>query len=141
MKVCPFCDYEGPSAVLADYGDAFVIEPINPVTQGHVLVIPRRHIESTVEAPLALGLTAACAARYVVEKGVGPCNIITSHGLAATQTIFHLHTHIVPRRSDDHLSLPWSLQTRAELLEQERDAYKASAAEYKRKLDECRKAH
>jgi histidine triad (HIT) family protein len=40
----------------------------------------------------------------------GPCNIITSVGAEATQTVFHLHLHVVPRRFGDGLALPWTGQ-------------------------------
>jgi histidine triad (HIT) family protein len=35
-------------------------------------------------------------------------NLITSKGSAATQTVFHLHVHLVPRQVDDGLPLPWT---------------------------------
>lgn len=38
-------------------------------------------------------------------------NQITSAGPAATQTVFHLHVHLVVRREDDGLSLPWTPTT------------------------------
>ena len=40
-------------------------------------------------------------------------NLITSIGAAATQTVFHLHVHVVPRHEGDGLLLPWSNQERS----------------------------
>jgi histidine triad (HIT) family protein len=40
----------------------------------------------------------------------GDANLITSVGSAATQTVFHLHVHVVPRRAGDGLALPWTSQ-------------------------------
>ncbi len=37
-------------------------------------------------------------------------NLITSKGEAATQSVFHLHVHIVPRQEGDRLPLPWTPQ-------------------------------
>jgi len=37
-------------------------------------------------------------------------NIITSKGREATQSVFHLHVHVVPRQADDDLPLPWTPQ-------------------------------
>lgn len=37
-------------------------------------------------------------------------NLITSRGGAATQTVFHLHVHVVPREAGDGLALPWTPQ-------------------------------
>lgn len=39
---------------------------------------------------------------------VPAANIITSRGSAATQTVYHLHLHVVPRREGDGLGLPWT---------------------------------
>lgn len=38
-----------------------------------------------------------------------PSNLITSAGAEATQSVFHLHVHIVPRGENDGLALPWTL--------------------------------
>lgn len=106
---CPFCviarsDPHGQ--VLQRGHGCIIIEPLNPVTEGHLLVIPMQHINDAAVAP---GWTAATM-RVAAEaaRKAGPCNIITSVGAEATQTIFHLHIHIVPRRADDGLMLPWS---------------------------------
>lgn len=117
---CPFCDYRGPSPILAEgaYGDVFVIEPINPVTEGHVLVIPREHVGDFAESPVVSTKVLATAIGYIKKlregKGPGSWNIITSMGPEATQTVFHLHVHIVPRHWDDGLQLPWGLQNEAQ---------------------------
>ncbi len=104
---CPFCTYSG--SVLEAYGDVFVIEPLNPVTPGHVLVIPATHVADAVTSPALTGRVMEYAARYAREH-TGPCNIITSVGSEATQTVFHLHVHIVPRRAGDGLRLPWTAE-------------------------------
>lgn len=109
MNDCPFCDYAGPSKIIRDYGSVYVIEPIDPVTEGHVLVIPKRHLMDAMEDSNHTGFVFAFAVAYAKEVGIGPCNFITSVGSSATQTIWHLHVHVVPRRPDDGLQLPWGL--------------------------------
>lgn len=106
MKNCPFCDYAGPSPILYEEGGYFIIEPRDPVVEGHVLVIPRRHVEDATVYPGVTGRAMQHAARWA--RGRGPCNIITSVGRDATQSVFHLHIHVVPRWRDDGLRLPWS---------------------------------
>jgi histidine triad (HIT) family protein len=103
---CPFCDYEGPSDVLMDYGDCYVIEPLRQVTAGHVLVVPWVHVEDFAENPLVTGKVAARAAEWSASYGT-PANLITSKGKEATQTVRHLHFHVLPRRLGDGLALPW----------------------------------
>jgi histidine triad (HIT) family protein len=105
---CVFCDYAGPSEVLADSGPAFIIRPLNPVAVGHVLAVAREHVTDAVADPLVFGQVAEQAAAYARVYRLGPCNLITSVGRAASQTIRHLHVHIVPRQHGDGISLPWS---------------------------------
>lgn len=89
--------------------DAVAIVPLNPVTPGHVLIIPRQHVADATENP---GVTAAAMYRaaQLVRSWDHAANIITSVGEAATQTVFHLHVHCVPRTLNDGLKLPWTDQ-------------------------------
>jgi histidine triad (HIT) family protein len=109
---CPFCAIvagEAPAEVVDESDDYIAIVPLNPVTPGHVLAIPKTHVESAVTDPVLTGLVTAYASRLARDYG-RPCNIITSVGRAATQTVLHLHVHVVPRRVGDGLPLPWTPQ-------------------------------
>lgn len=104
---CTFCEIvagRAPATVLRETRDTLVIVPLNPVTDGHVLVIPRRHVVDALEDPRITAEVMHTAA----EVATRPCNIITSAGAVATQTVFHLHVHVVPRRENDGLALPWT---------------------------------
>lgn len=110
---CPFCrvaasDPEGQ--IEAVVGDSIVITPLNPVVEGHKLVIPVTHVESAAEDPGVTGWAMRDTAVYLQRAGVGDCNIITSVGAAATQTVRHLHIHVIPRAEGDGLQLPWTDQ-------------------------------
>jgi histidine triad (HIT) family protein len=112
---CPFC--ARIAAGEYDYSDrhAVAFEPLNPVTEGHLLVVPREHVPDAGSAPLVAGRTMEFAATITgpLEFADYPAyNLITSAGSAATQTVRHLHIHIVPRRADDGLHLPWTGQQR-----------------------------
>ena len=102
MENCPFCPmFEGKTGIID-------IEPLNPVVPGHRIVIPSYHVpdfttDPTVSAAV-MGYAAALGAK------IGDCNLITSKGPAATQTVPHLHVHIVPRKEGDDLKLPWTGQ-------------------------------
>lgn len=101
VEGCPFCEKAQSSTV-----PVMVFEPLNPVTPGHMLVVPAIHVADAAKNPTITALVMRRAAQ--VAAGVGPCNIITSLGADASQTVFHLHVHVVPRRPGDGLLLPWS---------------------------------
>lgn len=110
VEGCPFCDIvtgRGPAEVLQTWPDTLVIKPLRPVTEGHVLVIPRSHVTSFSEDPVITGVTMRHAARYAARSVHGAVNLITSRGEAASQSVFHLHVHLVPRVWNDGLALPW----------------------------------
>jgi histidine triad (HIT) family protein len=108
MSDCPFCDYAGPSPILDVYAGAYVIEPLFPVTEGHALVIPRRHVRDAAEDVGATMGVFAAAAHYVRDRDIAEFNFITSAGRSATQTVMHFHVHVIPRRHKDGVLLPWS---------------------------------
>lgn len=117
MTPCPFCAIvagEAPASVLREWDDAICIEPLNPVVRGHVLVIPKVHVQAFFSSPEVSAATMRRAAEWMhgVETHHEPRdhNIITSVGRAATQTVMHLHVHIVPRENGDGLPLPWTPQ-------------------------------
>lgn len=106
---CPFCQI---AASRPGNSEIMVVEPLEPVTGGHLLIVPRLHIRDAAADP---NLAARCffLAATAVKDGLfgvahGDANIITSIGAAASQTVFHFHLHIVPRTAGDHLLLPWS---------------------------------
>lgn len=107
---CPFCGRIDRGEF--DYSDAHSVafEPLNPVTPGHFLVVPKAHVSNALQAPRAAGLAVRYAAELAGNMGLTAFNIITSSGRAATQTVFHLHVHIVPRHDGDGLALPWTGQ-------------------------------
>jgi histidine triad (HIT) family protein len=110
---CVFCDIVAGIADTTpkhygDVGDSVIFEPLNPVTPGHLLVAPKRHVRDAAEDPLATA--GVMRAASVLAGTWSAANIITSIGAVATQSIFHLHIHVVPRRPDDGLALPWTGQ-------------------------------
>ncbi len=91
-------------------GVAFL--PLRPAVAGHTLVIPPRHVTSPLELDpdTAHGLTDAVLAvarrvvRVLAPEGV---NLVQSTGAVASQTVPHLHVHIIPRTSGDGLPDLW----------------------------------
>jgi diadenosine tetraphosphate (Ap4A) HIT family hydrolase len=103
---CLFCTID-QSRITASNDLAYAIRDGFPVTEGHSLVIPRRH------APDFFGLTAdeltACNAllhelRNDVtssDSTIEGFNIGMNAGAVAGQTVFHCHIHLIPRRKGD----------------------------------------
>jgi histidine triad (HIT) family protein len=111
---CPFCGRikRGEFDYRDDYNVAF--QPLNPVTAGHFLVVPRRHVAHALEGPNYAGRALKFAGYLASRMGLTACNFITSAGAAATQSVMHLHVHVVPRADGDGLHLPWTGQAERE---------------------------
>lgn len=115
---CPFCERIRKQ----EYDDyhyefgAVTFEPLNPVTEGHRLFVPTTHVVDAAEDPATTAATFRAAADYAQKKlsKLQSFNLITSAGKYATQTVEHLHVHLVPRRKDDGLHLPWTGQKKEE---------------------------
>lgn len=105
---CVFCDIvagRAPARIVRRWPETTAFVPLNPVTPGHVLIVPNEHARDAVDKPNVTMLTMARAVALASEHQAS--NILTSIGRAATQSIFHLHIHLVPRANDDQLMLPW----------------------------------
>ncbi|MFC4587024.1 HIT family protein [Sphaerisporangium corydalis] len=106
---CVFCSViagEAPAVVVRRWPDAIAIRPTRPVAPGHLLVIPLVHVADAGQDPAVAARTMLRAAELAGE--LPAANLITSKGSAATQTVFHLHLHVVPRTEGDALPLPWT---------------------------------
>ena len=109
MTDCVFCQIaagEAPAEIVRENEVAVAFVPLDPVTPGHLLVVPRKHVRDALADPAITAVTMLVAAQTAQESY--PCNLITSAGREATQSIMHLHIHIVPRRDGDGLALPWT---------------------------------
>lgn len=90
--------------------------PTEPATIGHTLVVPRVHVADVWTLD---GATARCLTNVtlrlagVIRDVLAPegLNIIQSNGEAATQTVPHLHVHLVPRWSGDPVGPIWPDRT------------------------------
>ncbi|MEU4774029.1 HIT family protein [Micromonospora sp. NPDC023644] len=117
---CPFCEIvqrETPDVreVYRDEG-AVAFFPLEPATLGHTLVVPREHIPdiwSLDEKKASHLARVTLRLSHAVRRATQPegLNIIQSNGAVATQTVFHLHVHIVPRWSNDELGRIWPPET------------------------------
>jgi diadenosine tetraphosphate (Ap4A) HIT family hydrolase/HKD family nuclease len=107
---CPFCSVPAERVVLDD-GSVFAIRDAFPVSAGHTLVIPRRHVATWFDATPdeQHAITAAIArVKASLDAELEPppdgYNVGWNVGEAAGQTVMHLHVHVIPRWRGDHPS-------------------------------------
>ncbi len=104
-KACPFCTLPS-ERIRGENERALWIRDGYPVSPGHSLVIPRRHVgsffEVTAEERLAM-LAMLDMAKAAAEVDFRPdgFNIGINDGPAAGQTVPHLHIHLIPRYAGD----------------------------------------
>jgi histidine triad (HIT) family protein len=106
---CIFCEivaHRAPANIIEEDGLVMAFVPLNPVVEGHILVVPHQHVSDFTDNPEVSAGTMWFASELAQKLG-GPYNLITSKGPEATQSVFHLHLHLVPRKKDDGLALPW----------------------------------
>jgi diadenosine tetraphosphate (Ap4A) HIT family hydrolase len=105
---CVFCELEGSGRVLLENELAICIADAYPVTEGHSLVIPRRHIDDGValhqpEWNAAVDLLKQRREQLsATDASITGWNIGLNSGESAGQTVFHAHWHLIPRRNGDH---------------------------------------
>ena len=103
---CTFC--EVPNEDIIDENNlAVAIRDRYPVTEGHTLVIPKRHVREYFdtfqpERNAIDKLLETCRKRLIQDDSrITGFNIGHNSGAAAGQTIFHCHVHLIPRRFGD----------------------------------------
>jgi len=112
---CIFCkiiEGEIPSITVYEDDNFKAIFDISPASKGHTLVIPKKHMTNIYEMDETVATTALPTISKIASaiKEVLHCdgiNIIQNNGLAAGQSVFHLHFHIIPRFTDDNVITPW----------------------------------
>tara|TARA_B100001248_G_C27315486_1_gene424132 strand:- start:172 stop:546 length:375 start_codon:yes stop_codon:yes gene_type:complete len=106
MKDCIFCNLD-PSRI-EDRNEFFVaIKDLYPVTEGHTLIIPNRHVESffelTRDEEIAMldMLSSQRQELSELDTSITGFNVGINDGEDAGQTIMHCHIHLIPRRKGD----------------------------------------
>jgi diadenosine tetraphosphate (Ap4A) HIT family hydrolase len=102
---CPFCCLAA-GRVWREDESTVAFKDGYPVTEGHTLVIPRRHVVSifdcSPEEQAALWKMVKAVQRTLIEEfQPDGFNIGVNDGEAAGQTVLHAHVHVIPRRNGD----------------------------------------
>jgi histidine triad (HIT) family protein len=111
---CTFCNLIHGAAEVSmchEDADSIAFMDIQPVNNGHVLVVPREHYESLLEVPQELGLhlfkvSMRLANAITHVTGCKDLNIVVSSGEEAGQDEPHFHVHLIPRRAGDGFDIP-----------------------------------
>src|SRR3954452_14597443 len=108
-KPCVFCairDGTMPAHIVLDRPDTLAFLDARPVFPGHVLVIPKRHYETLADLPTneipALFEAVQDLSRAVPEATASDGTFVANNNVVS-QSVPHLHVHVVPRRRKDGL--------------------------------------
>jgi len=107
MKDCPFCYDNIKDRVVAEQNSVVAIPDSYPVTDKHLLIIPKRHVEDyflmNETEKRDFDVLIMDLKNRIAEKdhSVTGFNLGANIGESAGQTIFHAHVHLIPRRTGD----------------------------------------
>ena len=113
---CIFCKIingDIPSTRIYEDDEFVIMLDIGPASFGHALLIPKEHYANLYEMPEELLSKAICLAKKWGEKmvkafGADGLNLVQNNGLAAGQTVFHYHLHLIPRYEKDGVGELWT---------------------------------
>ena len=104
-NVCPFCEVD-PARVIYEDQHCFSVRDGFPVSEGHSLIISKRHISTWFETRPEEKAALFQAMNHIkedIDEQFSPAayNIGINDGAAAGQTVAHLHIHLIPRYEGD----------------------------------------
>ena len=108
-RPCPFCAIvrgEAPNEVVHEDGATIAFLDHSPLAIGHVLLIPRAHVATLFEADDATLTALALAGRAVattIRAAMAADGVFVAQNNVVSQSVPHLHTHLVPRWTGDKL--------------------------------------
>lgn len=106
---CQFCAVvrgEDPAEVVLSTPQVVAFLDHRPVFKGHVLVVPREHVDTLTELPDALLEPVFAAARLIaatLKEALGCTGSFVAMNNTVSQSVPHLHVHVVPRTKGDGL--------------------------------------
>ena len=103
---CPFCTLPKDSATIAESATVYAIFDKFPVSKGHALVIPTRHVSNYFDLTLQEQMDCLILlneVKAILQKQFNPdgFNVGINIHAAAGQTVPHAHIHLIPRYQDD----------------------------------------
>lgn len=107
VRDCIFCYHNLAGMIEDEYGLVVAVKDLHPVTRGHTLIIPKRHVADyfmlTGEEYADAGKLLRITRKKIMgtDATVEGFNMGVNCGRAAGQTVFHAHIHLIPRRAGD----------------------------------------
>jgi ATP adenylyltransferase len=104
---CPFCYENIKERIVLEFEDAVAIRDEFPVTEGHLLLIPKNHsanyfaLAQKEKRDIDQLLIQLKESLTLKDRTITGFNIGVNCGESAGQTIFHTHIHLIPRRYGD----------------------------------------
>ena len=113
---CIFCKIANggiPSATVYEDEAFRVILDIAPAAKGHALILPKEHYDNLwelgkEESEKVMEIAAKVSKAQKKALGCDGVNILQNNGVAAGQTVFHFHMHLIPRYEDYNVMIPWT---------------------------------
>ncbi len=114
---CVFCkirDGQIPSVKVDEDERTLCFMDINPLTNGHCLVVTKRHAPTLFEAQvedLQAAIATAQRVALALREALKPdgLNLLQANGAAAFQSVPHFHLHLIPRWAGDGKGFDWKL--------------------------------
>ncbi len=109
MSACIFCQIVAgdlPAEIVLETDDLVAFLDTRPVFKGHVLLVPREHVDTLPDLPAALRdpfLEAAQRIAVAVKDALGAQGSFVAINNTVSQSVPHLHLHVVPRTKGDGL--------------------------------------
>jgi histidine triad (HIT) family protein len=109
MSDCIFCKIikgEIPCFKVFEDDNVLAFADINPISKGHVLIIPKRHVENMWEATeeeLVIVMRTAKKLVHAIKDAINPDGVavLQLNGKAVNQVVMHYHFHLIPRSKEE----------------------------------------
>ena len=112
---CVFCKIvkgDIPSKKIYENDGAYAFLDVSPLSEGHTLVIPKKHVVKAHEMDAESWSAVADALGFVTKKlasdGTKDYNILQNNGKLAHQAVMHIHFHVIPKTEKSGLDITWN---------------------------------
>lgn len=110
---CKIANGEIPSTTVYEDDDFRAILDLGPAAEGHTLILPKNHYKDLTELDEAVAakvfpLAGKIGKAMKASLGCAGFNVVQNNGEEAGQTVFHFHTHIIPRYAGGPKMVTWN---------------------------------